>query len=163
MSQRERISGENVFCLKELHGEVVGARHREAEGQLIVDGGCGQLAVLEVVRAVQRVVGDHIADLALGAVGVDPAGNGLDLRQILTVIDQVINGGKIAGALLQRGRENSTADEKIRQSDGGQRGAAHRGGKGDGEQPEADLQVPAAGDTLGQRGRAQQEQQKPAG
>ena len=39
MSQRERIGGENVFCLKELHGEVVGARHREAKGQLVVDGG----------------------------------------------------------------------------------------------------------------------------
>ncbi len=58
MSQRERIGGENVFCLKELHREVVGARHREAKGQLVVDGGCGQLAVLEVVRAVQRVVGN---------------------------------------------------------------------------------------------------------
>ena len=141
----------------------MGARHREAEGQLIVDGGCGQLAVLEVIRAVQRVVGDHVADLALGAVGVDPAGNGFDLGQILAVIDQIINGGKIAGALLQRGRENSAADEKIRQSDGGQRGAAHRGGKGDGEQPEADFQVPAAVHALCQGCGADQEQEETAG
>ena len=117
----------------------MGARHRETEGQLIVDGHFGQKAVLEVIRAVQRVVGDHIGDLAIGTVGVDPAGNGLDLRQILAVIDQVINGGKIAGALLRRSRENRAADEKIRQSHGGQGGAAHRGGKGNGEQPEADL------------------------
>ena len=163
MSQRERIGGKNVFCLKELHGEVVGARHREAKGQLAVDGGLGQQAVLEVVRAVQRVVGDHIGDLAIGAVGVDPAGNGLDLRQILAVIDQVINGGKIAGALLRRSREKSAADEKIRQSHSGQGGAAHRGGKGDGEQPEADLQVPAAVHALCQGCGADQEQEEPAG
>ena len=109
------------------------------KASLLLMGVCGQLAVLEVIRAVQRVVGDHIGNLAIGTVGVDPAGNGLDLRQILAVIDQVINGGKIVGALLRRGREKSAADEKIRQSHGGQGGAAHRGGKGDGEQPEADL------------------------
>ena len=108
-------------------------------------------------------MGDHVTDLALGAVGVDPAGNGLDLRQILAVIDQVINGGKIVGALLRRSRENSAADEKIRQSHGGQGGAAHRGGKGDGEQPEADLQVPAAVHALCQGCGADQEQEEPAG
>ncbi len=77
MSQRERISGENVFCLKELHGEVVGAGDREAEGQLVVDGGLRQAAVLEVVGVVEHIVGDHVADLALGAVGAYPVGNGL--------------------------------------------------------------------------------------
>ena len=86
----EGVGGKDVLCLKELHGEVVGARHREAEGQLIVDGHFGQKAVLEVIRAVQHIVGDHVADLALGAVGVDPVGNGLDLRQILAVVDQLV-------------------------------------------------------------------------
>ena len=139
MIQRERIGSQHIFGLKELHGEVMGAQYREAKGQLIVDRFFRQHTVLEVIRAVQHIVGDHVADLALGTVGVDPLGDGLDLRQVLAVIGQVINGGKIAGTLLRRGRENRAADEKIRKGDGGQGRAAHRGGKGDGEQPEADL------------------------
>ena len=135
----EGVGRDDILGLKELHGEIVGARHREAEGQLAVDGCFRQKAVLEVIRAVEHIVGDHVGHLAIGAVAVDPLGDGLDLGQILAVIDQVINGGKIVGALLRRSREKSAADEKIRQSHGGQGRAAHRGGKGDGEQPEADL------------------------
>ena len=152
----EGVGGKDVFCLKELHGEVVGARHRETKGQLIVDGGCGQLAVLEVIRAVQHIVGDHVAELALGAVGVDPVGNGLDLRQILAVIDQLVQPDELLGD-----RQREVIHQKARQGDGGQGRAAHRDGKHEGEHPEHDLCRPEAADALGQRRCAQQKQEKP--
>ena len=152
----EGVGGEDIFGLEELHREVVGARHREAEGQLVVDGGCGQLAVLEVIRAVQHIVGDHVADLALGAVGVDPVGNGLDLRQILAVIDQLVQPDELLGDC-----QREVIHQKARQGNGGQGRAAHRGGKHEGEHPEHDLCRPEAVDALGQRRCAQQKQEKP--
>ena len=150
------VGGDDVLCLKELHGEVVGARHREAEGQLIVDGGRWQLAVLEVVRAVQRVVGDHVADLALGAVGVDPVGNGLDLRQILAVIDQLVQPDELSG-----GFQREVIHQKARHRHNGQRRAAHRDGKHQCEHPVEKLELPVLLDALGQRGSAGEEQQQP--
>ena len=152
----EGVGGKDVLCLKELHGEVVGARHREAEGQLIVDGHFGQKAVLEVIRAVQHIVGDHVADLALGAVGVDPVGNGLDLRQILAVVDQLVQPDE-----LRRRLEGEVIHQKARHRYNGQRRAAHRDGKHQREHPVEKLEVPVLLDALHQRRGAQQKQEKP--
>ena len=134
----------------------MGARHRETEGQLVVDGHFGQKAVLEVIRAVQHIVGDHVAELALGAVGVDPVGNGLDLRQILAVVDQLVQPDELRCCL-----EGEVIHQKARHRYNGQRRAAHRDGKHQREHPVEKLEVPVLLDALHQRRCAQQKQEKP--
>ena len=50
-----------------------------------------------MVGVVEHIVGDHVADLARVAVGVDPVGDGLDLADVLPVVDELVQRDEIPG------------------------------------------------------------------
>ena len=133
----------------------MGAGDREAEGQLVVDGGLGQAAVLEVVGVVEHIVGDHVAQLPLIAVGVDPVGNGPDLANVLPVVDQAVLLVQLPGGLKG---DQRVVDEIPRQGQGGHGRAAHAHGKHQHKDPAPQLEVPAVLDALGQSGGTQQKE-----
>ena len=68
-----------TYLLKDWVGKLWVPGTEKPKGQLVVDGGVRQAAVFKVVGVVEHIVGDHVAHFALGAVGVDPVGDGPDL------------------------------------------------------------------------------------
>ena len=89
-------------------------------------------------------------------MGVDPVGNGLDLRQILAVVDQLVQPDELSG-----GFQREVIHQKARHRHNGQRRAAHRDGKHQRKHPVEKLEIPVLLDALGQRGRAGEEEQQP--
>ena len=100
----------------------MGAGDREAKGQLVVDGGVRQAAVLEVVGVVEHIVGDHVAQLPLIAVGVDPVGDGLYLADVLPIVDELVQRDEILGG---RNLNREMLDDETRHGQRSQRRTPH--------------------------------------
>ena len=100
----------------------MGAGDREAEGQLVVDGGVRQAAVFEVVGVVEHIVGYHVAHFALGAVGVYPVGDGPDLANVLPVVDELVQRDEILGG---RDLDREMLDDETRHGQRSQRRTPH--------------------------------------
>ena len=154
----EGLCSEHILCLKEPHRELVGARDGDAGGQLALQLDVRQGGVLEYVRVVQHIVGDHVGELALFriAVGIDPVVHALDLGGVGAVVGELVQPDE-----FRHGLEGKMIHHKARQSNGGQRRAAHGHRKHHGKAPVAELDGGVLFQAVGQCGGTNEEQQQP--
>ena len=151
----EGVCRQHILCLKKGHGKVVGARHREAVRQLAVQRLFGQLAVAQVAGVVEHIVRDHVGDLALCQMAFQPLGQRDDLGLVLAVVGKVIQLHKFFGA-----RDGEVVQQYVRQGHRRQRRAADGDRQHHHGPPEAELGDFPVLNTLRQRGRAAEEEEK---
>ena len=149
----ERVSGDDILCVKEAGGEIVGARHREAVRQLAVQCMVGQVTVPQVAGIVEHVIRDHIGNLALPQMFNQPLCHGLDLRFVLAVIGQLVQ-----PLILSKVCWVERMANELWQGHDSERGAPHRHGEQQCKDPETKLWYFEMLDTLCQTRRTAEKQ-----
>ena len=131
----------------------MGAQDAEAEGEFVFQGPVGQVHILKGVGAVGHRVGDHVGKLPVGAVLVDPVGQGVDLVDVGAVVDQVVQPDE----LLHRVGLDAVKEE-VGQGDDGEGGQPGRQAEGQRQHPVPQLEIPQPVQGVGQGGGARQHQ-----